>query len=232
MYEKLVRGLEPRTLSYTAPTMVSTVTGQTISAEALRQSDHWVRNLVSPAQFLDAINQAFGKSARKAPLSSGNITRKKPLDFVLEIGPHSTLQGPLCETLQEITKEKLEYASMIVRGKSATDTVPAAMASLFCLGYPVDLNMFNTGGKSSSQGRLLTSLPSYPFDRSKRCWLEGLISKNARFQDFPHHDLLGMRDLDWNPLEAKWKSLISAAKRPWFEDHNVSSVYFSEASIN
>lgn len=232
MYEKLVRGLEPRTLSYTAPTMVSTVTGQTISAEALRQSDHWVRNLVSPAQFLDAINQAFGKSARKAPLSSGNITRKKPLDFVLEIGPHSTLQGPLRETLQEITKEKLEYASMIVRGKSATDTVPAAMASLFCLGYPVDLNMFNTGGKSSSQGRLLTSLPSYPFDRSKRCWLEGLISKNARFQDFPHHDLLGMRDLDWNSLEAKWKSLISAAKRPWFEDHNVSSVYFSEASIN
>lgn len=232
IYEKLVQNLEPRNLSYAAPTMVSTVTGQVISAKALRQSDHWVSNLVSPVQFLSAINQAFGKGSRKAPLGFGEGSRKKPLDFVLEIGPHSTLQGPLREIFQGINKEKLEYASMLVRGKSAADTMPAAMASLFCLGYPVDLNLVNSRGNSLTQGRLLTSLPSYPFDRSKKYWLEGRISKNARFSEFPHHDLLGMRDPDWNPLEAKWKSVISAAKRPWVEDHNVSSVYSSEASVH
>lgn len=231
LYETLIQDLKARDLPYAAPTMVSTVTGRFISAKALRQSDHWVRNLISPVQFLSAISQAFGKGARKTPFSSSENSRKKPLDFVLEIGPHSTLQGPLREILQSNNKEKLDYASMLVRGKPATETVPAAMASLFCLGYPVDLNVLNTRGNSSGQGRLLTSLPSYPFDRSKKYWLEGRIGRTARYSDFPYHDLLGIRDPDWNPLEAKWRSLISIKKRSWTQDHNVSSVYFSKATI-
>lgn len=231
MYEKLVQDLESRVLPYAAPTMVSTVTGQFISAKTLRQSDHWVQNLVSPVQFLSAISQAFGKGARKAPFNSSENSRKKPLDFVLEIGPHSTLRGPLHEILQNNNKEKLDYASMLTRGKPATDTVPAAMASLFCLGYPVDLNVLNTRANSSKQGRLLTSLPSYPFDLSKKYWIEGRIAKNARFSNFPYHDLLGIRDPDWNSLEAKWRSLISIKKRPWTKDHNVRSAYPSKATI-
>lgn len=232
MYEKLVQDLEPRDLPYAVPTMISTVTGQFVSGEALRQSDHWVRNLVSPVQFLNAINQAFGKGTRKAPLSSTQIGRKKLLDFVLEIGPHSALQGPLREIFQSNTKEKLEYASLLIRGKPATATVPAAMASLFCVGYPVDLNVLNTRGNCSDQGRLLTSIPSYPFDRSKKYWLEGRIGRNARFSDFPYHDLLGTRDFDWNPLEAKWRSRINRKKRSWTQDHNVSSVYSSKSTMH
>lgn len=232
MYEKLVKDLEPRDLPYAAPTMVSTVTGQFVSANALRQSDHWVKNLVSPVQFLSAINQAFGKGTRKVPHNFCENGRKKPLDFILEIGPHSALQGPLREIIQSNTKEKPDYASLLIRGKPATDTVPVAMASLFCLGYPVDLNVFNTMGNSSEQGRLLPSLPSYPFDRSKEYWLEGRISRNARFSDLPYHDLLGIRDPDWNQLEAKWRSLISISKRSWTKDHNVSSLYSSKVSIH
>lgn len=222
IYKRLIQDLEPRELQYTAPTMISTVTGQAVSTRDLCQSDYWVKNLVSPVHFLSAINHVFGKGARKGPPSSGENIRNKIPHCILEIGPHSTLQGPLREILQTNTKKKIDYASMLTRGKPAADTVPVAMASLFCLGYPVDLNILNKGGHNSDQGRLLTSLPSYPFDRSKKYWLEGRISKNSRFLDFPHHDLLGLRDPDWNPLEAKWKSRISITKRPWVEDHQVS----------
>ena len=232
IYEGLIQNLDCQDVSYPEPTMVSTVTGQIVSAKALRQSDYWVRNLVSPVRFSSAMSQAFGKGSRKVTLTSSESSVRKPPSFVLEIGPHAALQGPLREILQSQTKEKLGYTSMLVRGKSATKTVAASMASLFCLGYPVDLHTFNTRGDSSKQGRLLTSLPSYPFNRSKTYWLEGRISKNHRNSAFPYHDLLGIRDADWNPLEAKWRSRISISKRPWVEDHNVSSLYLLRFSTH
>lgn len=55
MYHSLLGDLCCGVSSPSDPVMVSSVTGSKVTKEELAKSEYWVRNLVSPVQFLEAL---------------------------------------------------------------------------------------------------------------------------------------------------------------------------------
>jgi len=143
---------------------------------------------------------------------------------LLEVGPHSTLQGAVRDVLKEIGKDKkTTYNSILVRNISALQTTMEVAGQLHCTGYPLDVAKVNSRGVGDFKSSVvLTDLPEYPFNHSQSYWHESRFSGTGyRFRKFPRLDLVGTPAWDWNPLEAKWRNIIRVSEIPWIEDHKV-----------
>ena len=223
-YENLLGNIASGCSYPNSPTvsMFSTVSGKTICPERLRQSEYWIRNLKSPVQFLDAISSMLSQfSSEHKNGHEGSQDEVGAINHVVEIGPHSTLQGPVKDILKSIGKyQTTEYSSLLSRGRCALETSLTAAGRLHCLGYPVSLVEVNRlHGQPIS--RMLIDLPGYPFNHSQKYWLESRISKDFRFRQNPPHELLGTTVRDWNPLEPRWRHFIRESESPWINDHKV-----------
>ncbi|KAL4993533.1 hypothetical protein BDV10DRAFT_199502 [Aspergillus recurvatus] len=160
---------------------ISSVTGE----------GYWCRNLVSPVLFYTAIRSA---------------TSNLPNPVFIEIGPHSTLSGPLRDIAPSIP-----YISTLVRGTDAYTSTLRAAGRLFQF-VTIDLSTLCTG-------RVLTDLPPYQWQYDNRFWSESRVSLNWRFRQHPHHDILGSQIPDGNDTEPLWRSLIYLDNVPWLRDH-------------
>lgn len=234
-YELSVGMIEPDdiALSYPAATMISSVTGKPISKSALQSGTYWIQNMVSPVRFSEAMHFIYRNSTKKAPSKKVDLSHRVnvPLTDLLEIGPHSTLQGPIREigegvlSLAPTTKKtNIAYQSMLVRGQPSTKTGLDVLGRLHCLGYNIDISALNdmlVCRTSGTRPESLHSLPSYPFDDSKTFWEEPRISKNMRGLSHPHNELIGLPCADWNPLEPRWRNVLKLAHLPWLTDHKV-----------
>ena len=203
-------------------TMFSTVSGQTIRPECLKESEYWVKNLVSPVQFVDAITAMLSQSSTKYGNGSyGSQNEFGIIDHLIEIGPHSTLQGPVKDIFKSIAKsETTGYSSLLSRGTCALKTSLTTAGRLHCLGYRVNLMEVNRM-HGHRIPRMLIDLPGYPFNHSQSYWLESRISKNFRFRQDPPHELLGTTVRDWDPLEPRWRHFLRHSESPWIGDHKV-----------
>lgn len=136
---------------------------------------------------------------------AGQLHRVGPVDTVPEIGPHSTLKGPVRETLGGTTAGKtIDYVSLLGRFKSALETLPPAVGSLHPLGHFVDIVKFNDAGYPSKEPhQLLVNLPAYPFDHSHSYWPRTGLDNGYRFRHTGRHDSLGTPTPEWNPMDAK-----------------------------
>ncbi|KAB8227946.1 uncharacterized protein BDW43DRAFT_316356 [Aspergillus alliaceus] len=219
---ELQKGQGP--LGAPARVMVSSVTGQRITPEELCKAEYWVRNMVSPVQFTEALSFLCSQSGKTKTKKIGgghrnavNVTR------LMEVGPHSALQGPTRDILKSIGKTgDIAYNSLLVRNVPATSTVLEAVGHLYCAGYPVSLNEVNQLGKNTSNLVTLSDLPPYPFNHSQAYWHESRFSKAHRLRKHPRLDLLGAPVQDWNPREARWRNVIRASEIPWVEDHKIN----------
>jgi acyl transferase domain-containing protein len=204
--------------------MVSSVTGALISQEELSKPEYWVQNLVSPVLFSDALTTlctpSLGNKTKKINRSHRRLTH---ISELVEIGPHSALQGPCGEILRSTQQNKsIGYMSILARKVSAVHTALDVAGRLHCLGYPINLQRVNSGVTEKQAGyKALTTLPGYSFNHSKTYWHESRISKNYRFREVARNDLLGVPDSDWNSLEAKWRNIIRTEDVPWIGEHVV-----------
>jgi acyl transferase domain-containing protein len=227
------------------PLVVSSVTGNEISRDELSDPKYWVRNLVSPVLFSQALaticsntSSATSPSKTTTLKLDGSHRRQISISDMVEVGPHSALQGPIREILLSISQDRvINYLSMLVRNTSAVHSTLELAGRLYCLGYPIDVECVNGGvvwtGKSRVSARprkSLTSLPDYPFNHSKSYWTESRLSKNYRFRKHARHDLLGVQATDWNPLEAKWRNIIKISELPWAEDHKINGTVLYPAA--
>ncbi|KAL8974140.1 MAG: hypothetical protein Q9197_001624 [Variospora fuerteventurae] len=199
-------------------TMISSVSGRSISADELRSEEYWVRNLMSPVRFAAALQQLFESiSNTNAPAQESSITP----DFLVEIGPSATLRTSIRETLADLGKANdIGYGSILVKGSPAVETAMHLAESLHSRGCPVNLLNINCLGQAS-QPRMLIDLPGYPFDHSHRYWIESRLSKNFRFRQH-EHELLGNAVPDWNPLDARWRKILKSSENEWMADHKVN----------
>ncbi|KAH8645577.1 hypothetical protein BGZ60DRAFT_535878 [Tricladium varicosporioides] len=211
--------------------MLSSVTGEIVPREVLLSPDYWVLNLVSPVKFSDAIQNLFSKSAhrvrRKLDLSHRNYFH---VNMLLEVGPHSALQRPIKEILDDYlgVTGKISYASLLIRENSAINTVLNAVGQIKCLGYPVNLERINNYGMKHRQAFMaLPDLPAYIFDHSKKYWAESRLSARYRTHHQGKLDLLGKPVPDWNPMQQRWRNILGVSEMPWMEDHviNGSLIY-------
>ncbi|KAL3473806.1 hypothetical protein BJX99DRAFT_272015 [Aspergillus californicus] len=203
--------------------MVSSVTGTWIEHVELRNPDYWVRNLVSPVLFIDALTTLCEASADPQKNLDRSYLRHMPVHHLLEVGPHSVMQGACTATLRSTSKGRsTAYLSMLVRNVSAVETALTAAGYLYSAGYPLDLSSVNL--HHTRKPKHLCQLPEYPFDHTKSYWHESQLSKGRRLRRFGQNDLLGVPDPNWNPLEARWRHHIRLNEMPWVADHKVNGM--------
>ena len=208
--------------------MISSVSGKRISSQELRDGQYWVRNMVSPVKFSEALQKLCYRS-RNNLRNKLDRSHKYTIivEDIIEIGPHAALQGPVREILRTLPKDRqVRYRSVLMRKKSALTTVLELAGQLHCLGHSINLPHMNRPDTSSlCTPVILTDLPEYSFNHSQAYWLESRMSKDFRFRRSPRLDLLGSPVLDWNSLEPRWRNFIKVSELPWIEDHKVSASF-------
>ncbi|KAI9892063.1 MAG: Type I Iterative PKS [Vezdaea aestivalis] len=204
------------------PKFYSTVTGQKMAIDQLDQPEYWVKNMVSPVKFSAALACMCTPTGAKSKKLDGTQDTGS-IDRLIEIGPHAALSGPSKEALAENPKtQSIGYESVLFRGVSALKTTLNVAGHLHCQGYAVDLIKLNHPGEKLSKLSLLVNLPPYAFNHSEQHWAESRLSREFRFREHARHELLGVRDPDWNPHEARWRHFIRVSENPWIRDHKIT----------
>lgn len=200
------------------PIFVSSVTGNVIEEDAVDAS-YWVRNLLQPVRFTDAIRGVF--AARKDVASSG---QRSPI-LIVEIGPHSALQGPIKQTVDSLRQQtdrrqdQFTYLPSLVRGTDNEDSILSLAKSLFCLGLPVQLGAVNGTNKSNSN--VISDLPAYAWDKSARYVLRSRITQAKLHPGQRYSPLLGWRSPYDQGSEVSFRQLFNLDEMPWVREHVV-----------
>ncbi|KAF2463868.1 ketoacyl-synt-domain-containing protein [Lindgomyces ingoldianus] len=197
-------------------TLFSSVTGQPLSSEELLDPEYWVRNLLSPVVFEDAIRRLRNDANDR----TGHGASSKAINCLIEVGPHPALQRCVLDIFHETPD--LEYHRSLRRNTPAVSSLKELGGSLFMRGYPVDVKKINQEN-SRRHPRLLTDLPAYSFNHSQSYWLESRLSRNRRFRKLRRHELVGRPSDDWNSHEAKWRFTIRVREHEWVKHHVVST---------
>ncbi|KAK5989608.1 Highly reducing polyketide synthase PKS6 [Cladobotryum mycophilum] len=207
-YGASIANIKPTT-SNSSVSMISSLTGEAIG-DTIVDKDYWVKNMVSPVCFTDAITKIYETKSRL-----------KKINMFLEIGPHFQLVGPVKQTLRSLGSDanKIQCVGCLKRGENADVCLVNAIRSLWLEKYPVNLERVNSGfGKCPE---LLIDMPPYSFDHSKTFWHESRVSQSYRNrQDLPH-ELLGSMSFEHNPMEPRWRLCLSLDNIPWLKGHRV-----------
>lgn len=189
-----------------------TTGGILTSCQQLCSSSHWAWSLVNPVRFTEAFNRMC--------LAQENVK----IDFIIEIGPHGALAGPIQDLLSapDLRDHGTQYAACLIRGKSAIETMHDMVCKLLRCGYPVDLGMVNFPTGTSGL-RVVHDLPNYPWNHQVRYWSEPRHNKAWRQRSSPPSSLLGSLVPGMNEKTPVWRNIIQASDLPWVRDHMVQS---------
>lgn len=151
----------------------SSVTGSLLTEEHNLGARYWQDNLESPVRFREAVTSVLQHEVGKYAV-------------FLEIGPHSSLAGPLRQIFTQ-NSSTAQYASAMVRNQNCTESLLTAMGKLHSLNLPIDLELLYPTGSC------LPDLPRYPWNHKDSYWYEPRVYKEWRFRKNPYHNLLGVR---------------------------------------
>ncbi|KAE8356836.1 hypothetical protein BDV28DRAFT_41348 [Aspergillus coremiiformis] len=177
-----------------------------ISAQILepRELDaaYWSQNLASPVMFRTAVQQILHGNTRST--------------LFLEVGPHSSLAGPLRQIFQEeSSKENLSYVPTLRRGAGQWESLLATLGQMYAHGTAIGLSVIFTSGV------VLNDLPPYSWKHGERYWNESRLVNHWRLRQEPHHELLGSRALESTSVEPSWRNILQLDQVPWLADHRI-----------
>lgn len=208
----------------------SSTYGTKIDPSKLREAAYWNKNLVSAVRFNESMTGMLQASAgsKEEGHTSSLVTD------VIEIGPHSALQGPLRNIIDDVKGNGgggVKYHHALKRGESDVEAIMQAAGSLFTRGIGADLSKVNH--VDGIQPALMVDLPRYPFNHSREYWYECRLSRNFRFRPYARHELLGAPVNDWDgKYDAIWHNWIRLSENPWVEHHTISgSVLYPAAGM-
>lgn len=188
----------------------SSTYGSRLKSNLPLDASYWRANLERPVRFDTAV-RALLKSACDSNDGQSRI--------MLEIGPHSTLAGPLRQISSD-TKDKIFYSSSLVRHRDGRHSMLEAIGQLWVRSVPIRLGaLFDAGGKT------LTDLPPYPWFHEESFWEENRISKQWRFRKELPHEILGCPVLEWNETEPTWRNILSVEDVSWLGGHKIVSAF-------
>ncbi|KAM0716793.1 hypothetical protein Q7P37_008238 [Cladosporium fusiforme] len=210
-YQQSIADIEPRLCcdeveEENLPVMVSSVTTEQVSSELLG-TYYWIRNLVSPVQFSDALRELV------APGGSN----KNDVDLLIEIGPHSALGGPVEQILSFHNIQKVDYKSVLTRGQNALDTSLSLASDLFVRGIQLDMEKVN----GDSDCHLLNDLPSYPWNHSKAFRADSRIQRELLQSKHPRHSMIGLKQPMLDETQHVWRNYVRLTDEPWLRGHVV-----------
>lgn len=212
------------------PAMYSSLTGSMVTSAEQLNAEYWVANMENPVLFSQAL-LALLKHKKVAPGGNGNTNgNARPVAVqwggFLEIGPHAALQGPLRQII-DVANNKFAksapYASMLIRGRDATETSLSAAGILWAAGAKIDLAAVNDLHRHLDTSQMLCDLPVYPWNHSRSFWHESYSSHAYRFPAEARNDFLGIaEDSRSTRHEPRWRNYLRVAENPWIEDHVIT----------
>lgn len=189
----------------------SSLLGEKLSDLACLGPSYWVDNLTKPVLFSTALKELYN--------------REKP-DVVLEVGPHSALEGPIKQILKNICDSAataVTYVPTLVRNENATISALQSAGNLFVNGCELDFDAVNQNSTAPQVPCLINDFGPYPFSQHKY-WYETRVSKQHRLKPFPRHDLLGLLEDVSSDVEPSWRNNITSDDVPWLKDHRMQSL--------
>ena len=221
-YGKCLQDLTKRSNCSQQVQMISSVTGKPIQdLGILSKAAYWVNNMVQPVRLLPALTHVVNRSRHIRKLGA----RAENLIYdLIEIGPHPALRRPIKHIIEKSAlTSKIAYSYTLSRQQPAVEAILHLAGSLWASGYSVALDKVNkTNITHTSNYRVLTDLPEYPFDHSRTYWYESNMSRHTRLRMNPRLELLGTPIADWNALEPRWRKFFDSTETPWIEDHKVN----------
>ncbi|KAL6232450.1 hypothetical protein BDW75DRAFT_247185 [Aspergillus navahoensis] len=234
-YAELIADLKPIPRKYNEnenederiPTMVSSVTGQEVAPELLGPY-YWVRNLVSPVLFSDAVKEMVSPTEADDDDDSSRNHSDNTVDLLIEVGPHSALGGPVEQILGHHGIKDVTYKSMLTRGRNALETSLELASELFLKGVPIDIPKVN----SDLNPRRLTDLPPYQWNHSKVFRHETRIQRELVMRQFPSKSIIGAQVPMMDESQHVWRNFLRLSDEPWLRGHKVgSTVLFPAAGL-
>lgn len=204
-YRLALKGIRPAHSA--AVQFVSSLTGISVSTLILGPA-YWASNLVSQVKFLPAVQE---------------IKARSKVDLLIEIGPHSALQGPVLEILKldPSSANRIDYLPSLQRNVNALHSMLQLASQLVVRGCAIDMSAvnYNHGQKPA----VLVGLPTYPWNHKHAYWHETRLPQGHRLRKFGRSDILGVLAVDTNDIEPRWRNIIELDRLPWLRDHKVQS---------
>lgn len=200
----------------------SSLRGAKISTDTL-DATYWTENLTCPVRFSTSLRELY---------------EEKMPDVIIEIGPHSALEGPTKQVLKAIGQKasNTSYLSVLSRGQDAVMTALNLAGKMFQKGHQqlnfsrinreenLDVSDLPAGLRELQERPVyLHDMRPYPWSR-QRYWYESLQSKQHRMKPFPRHDLLGTVADFSNELAPTWRNVLRTDDLPWLRDHKMQSL--------
>jgi acyl transferase domain-containing protein/NADPH:quinone reductase-like Zn-dependent oxidoreductase len=210
-YLDLIKNVQPAATA--TATFYSSLLGRVAEPSELTP-EYWVQNLTSPVRFSDALS------------SMAKETGSKTIDQLVELGPHSALQGPIRDTLATIdaAKGKMQYVSVLARNQNASECALRMAGALYMKGLPLIFGEINFPRTKSVHQKLITDLPRYPFNHETRYWHESRLAQKHCFKEGGRNDILGSL-ADWsNDLEPTWRNIVRLDDLPFLRGHKMQSM--------
>ncbi|HXC26243.1 MAG TPA: type I polyketide synthase [Gemmatimonadaceae bacterium] len=175
--------------------VVSSVTGQFVTVEGLRDPDYWRRQLCDSVRFQDAMETLAGAN----------------YEVFLEIGPSTTLValGRQC-----IGRDEQMWVTSLRRDRGAYHQMVESLGQLYVRGADVDWS-----GYDAPYQRRRIALPTYPFQR-QRYWVEDAPLPFGSRSEIRFNDTTSGTDFETNASEES--SAAGQRLQPmedWFYDH-------------
>ncbi|ERF71956.1 hypothetical protein EPUS_06515 [Endocarpon pusillum Z07020] len=210
--------------------LLSSLTGDIVLHETLQDPQYWVRNMVSTVQFDTAFSRLLAQSNKKARKKLGKKNQDTfQITDALEIGPHSTLRGPIRDITNAFAStKKIAYTPSLIRGEDAAVAVLKMAGTLHCAGVPVEIAKVNQ--LESRPTKRAVNLPKYPFNHKQIYWEESRLSKKVRYPKHARNDILGTQIPDGNPHTPQWRNIMRTSELPWIEDHRIQGERIFPAS--
>ncbi|KAH7254804.1 hypothetical protein B0J15DRAFT_446835 [Fusarium solani] len=188
----------------------SSLNGNKLDSTVALGPSYWVDNLTKPVLFSSALKELYEDG--------------QP-DMIVEIGPHSALEGPIKQILKGISSQasSVKYQSSLVRNQHATTTALKLAGALFVKGYPVNFSAINEDDDGAQKPSLVADFAPYPW-ADRKYWFESRYSKQHRLKPFPRHDLLGTLEDNYSELDPTWRNVITVDDVPWLKHHKMQSL--------
>ncbi|KAL4883830.1 hypothetical protein BJY04DRAFT_216165 [Aspergillus karnatakaensis] len=179
--------------------------------------EYWNANMVSPVLFSQALTTAL-KDHHALP------------DFVVEVGPHPALRGPVQQVIADLfpSTPQPPYLASCSRDISGFESLACLVGSIWAaIGLSaLDLSKYMRlfGVPNASIPCTLTrTLPTYPFDHSRLYHTESrMLKRHLRHRGLPH-PLLGTLEPESAEGELRWRHYLRQNDLPWLSGHRVQS---------
>lgn len=212
--------------------MVSSVTNEVLSRDAVLDEVYFSANLKQPVLFNQAVQTMLTDPALRE------------VDLLVEIGPHSAMSGPIRQIKAALGVAKLQYLPTLLRDENDAEQMLKLAGELFFRNHPTDMDRVTSveeshgGGKVvCRRGNLVVDLPTYQW-ASKPFWAEARHSVEHRHPRYPRHDILGSLLPGASLSEPTWRNVLRIRDVPWLQDHSLggeavfpAAAYFSSQSI-